>query len=49
MRNRWTMLAVLFLARTAMSFQFQSVGSLSPFLVPDLGLDYAALGTLIRL
>ena len=43
------MLAVLFLARTAMSFQFQSVGSLSPFLVPDLGLDYAALGTLIGL
>jgi MFS family permease len=49
MRNRWTMLAVLFLARTAMSFQFQSVGSLSPFLVPDLGLDYAVLGTLIGL
>ena len=49
MRNRWTMLAVLFLARTAMSVQFQSVGSLSPFLVPDLGLDYAALGTLIGL
>ena len=42
MRNRWSMLAVLFLARAAMSFQFQSVGSLSPFLVPDLGLDYAA-------
>lgn len=49
MRNRWTMLAVLFLARTAMSYQFQSVGSLSPFLVSDLGMDYAALGTLIGL
>ena len=49
MRNRWTMLAVLFLARTAMSFQFQSLGSLSPFLVPDLRLEYAALGTLIGL
>ena len=49
MRNRWTMLAVHFLARTSMAFQFQSVGSLSPFLVDGLGIDYGALGTLIGL
>ena len=48
-RNRWAMLAVLALARTAMAYQVQSVGSLSPFLVADLGIDYATLGTLIGL
>jgi hypothetical protein len=32
MRIRWTILAVLFLARTAMGFQFQSIGALSPLL-----------------
>ncbi len=48
-RNRWTMMAVLALARTAMAYQMQSVGSLSPFLISDLDIDYAALGTLIGL
>lgn len=48
-RNRWTVLAVLFLARTAMAVQFQSVGSLGPILAHDLALDYAAIGTLIGL
>lgn len=32
-----------------MAYQVQSVGSLSPFLVADLGIDYTALGTLIGL
>ncbi len=41
------MLAVLTLARTTMGFQFQSVASVSPFIVADLGITYAALGTLI--
>jgi MFS family permease len=45
--KRWLILAVLFLARTAMGFQFQSVGALSSFLVAELGIDYAQLGLLI--
>ena len=49
MRNRWPVLAVLFLARTAMAVQFQSVGSLGPILAQNLTLDYAAIGTLIGL
>ena len=48
-RNRWTILALLFLARAAMGFQFQTVGSTAPVLVDTLALDYAALGTLIGL
>jgi predicted MFS family arabinose efflux permease len=48
-RNRWTILAVLFLARTAMAVQFQSVGSLGPILTQELAIDYAAVGTLIGL
>ena len=47
MSDRWIMLAVLTLARTTMGFQFQSVASVSPFIVADLGITYAALGTLI--
>jgi predicted MFS family arabinose efflux permease len=48
-RNRWLALAVLFLARTAMAVQFQSVGALGPILVDRLAIDYALLGTLIGL
>ena len=47
--NRWLILAVLFLARTAMGFQFQSVASVSPFLIDELAIDYTMLGTLIGL
>ena len=47
MGSRWLILAVLFLARTTMGFQFQSVGTLSPFLVRELGIDYTQLGLLI--
>lgn len=49
MRNRWTILAVLFLARTAMGFQFQSIGALSPLLVEGYGLNLADIGLLIGL
>lgn len=49
MRNRWTILAVLFLARTAMGFQFQSIGALSPLLVDSYGLSLADIGFLIGL
>jgi len=45
--NRWAVLGVLFLARTAMGFQFQSVGAISPLLVDALGLNLASLGALI--
>jgi MFS family permease len=47
--NRWLVLAVLFLARTSMWFQFQSIASVSPFLIDELAIDYAMLGTLIGL
>jgi len=47
MSSRWIMLLVLFLARTAMGFQFQSVASVSPLLVRDLAIDLALLGSLI--
>jgi predicted MFS family arabinose efflux permease len=49
MDPRWQALAVLTLARTSMGFQFQSVASVSPMLVRDLGLSYADLGSLIGL
>ena len=45
--NRWVILAVLVLARTAMGYQFQSIGSLSPLLIYEFGIDFAALGALI--
>jgi len=43
------MLLVLFVARTAMACQFQSVASTAPFLVDALAIDFARLGTLIGL
>ena len=46
---RWRMLFVLFLARTAMAYQFQTVASDGPFLIEALGIGYAELGTLIGL
>ena len=49
MQNRWLILAVLFVARMSMSYQYQSVGSASSFLVADLHIDYTQLGTLIGL
>ena len=47
--DRWRMLFVLFLARTAMAYQFQSVPSDGPFLIDNLGLGFGQLGTLIGL
>jgi predicted MFS family arabinose efflux permease len=47
--NRWLMLAVLFLARTTMALQFQTVASTGPFLLDVLGIDFASLGALIGL
>src|SRR5262249_13356771 len=45
--DRWLIMAVLFLARTAMGCQFQSVATLSSSLVADLAIDYTQLGLLI--
>src|ERR1700674_5659847 len=47
--NRWLVLAVLTLARTAMAMQFQTVGSVGADLVGALAIDYAGLGALIGL
>src|SRR5262245_57627961 len=47
--ERWLILAILTFARTVMGFQFQSVAAISPFLIDQLHMSYAALGTLIGL
>ena len=47
--DRWWVLGILFLARTAMGFQFQAVAALSSFVIADFGIDYAQLGWLIGL
>src|SRR5918994_1215257 len=47
--RRWLILLVLFAARAAIAFQFQSVPALSPLLVDSLRIDYALLGTLVGL
>jgi MFS family permease len=49
MNNRWAALALVFLARASIGFQFQSVGSVAPLVIADLHLSYAQLGTLIGL
>ena len=49
MANRWIVLALVFLTRTSMGFQFQSVASVAPLMIADLGLSYAQLGTLLGL
>ena len=49
MTNRWTMLALVFFARTSSGFQFQALASIAPLVVADLHLSYAQLGTLIGL
>jgi predicted MFS family arabinose efflux permease len=49
MSYSWIILGVLFLARTAMGFQFQSIASVAPFLVRGLHVNYAEIGTLIGL
>jgi MFS family permease len=48
-RQRWIILVVLSLARVAMAFQFQTIGSVGPLLVDQLGIDYSRVGTLIGL
>src|SRR5215813_1869738 len=47
--TRWLILLVLFLARTAMAYQFQTMGALGPILIDAFKIDFAWLGTLIGL
>ncbi len=49
MHRRWMILGVLFLARTAMGFQYQTIGSAAPSLIGELRIGFAEVGTLIGL
>ena len=49
MNNRWAILTLLIFVRLVMGFQFQAVASMTPFMVADLGLDFAEIGTLVGL
>ncbi len=49
MQGRWRALAILTAARTSLGLQFQSISSVSPMLLDDVGLHFADLGTLIGL
>src|SRR5438309_10742507 len=49
MANRWVALAIVFVTRTSIGYQFQSVASVGPLLVSELGLTWAQLGLLIGL
>jgi predicted MFS family arabinose efflux permease len=45
--RRWIILAILFAARAATGFQFQSVGSSAQLLMRDLSIDYSEIGALL--
>jgi MFS family permease len=47
LQSRWFMLAVLFTARFALGYQFQSAGSVAPFLIRDFGIGYTQIGILV--
>ena len=47
--KQWQILCVLFVARFALGFQFQSAGSVTPFLITDFSMDYRQVGALIGL
>jgi MFS family permease len=49
LRNRWFILAVLFVVRLTMAFQFQSVAAVAPLLGPQFGVSLADIGILIGL
>ena len=49
MRDRWGILAVLFVVRLAMGFQFQSVAAVAPLLGHAFGVGLADIGILIGL
>ncbi len=47
MSDKWLILGVLTLARAAMGVQFQSIATAAPYIVANLDITYAALGTLV--
>jgi predicted MFS family arabinose efflux permease len=47
--QRWSMLALLFVTRISLGFNFQTMGSVADPVVHDLGLSFAEVGTLIGL
>jgi 5-methylthioadenosine/S-adenosylhomocysteine deaminase len=47
--SRWAILAVVFLTRLSMGFQFQSIASVIPFLIDEFALTYAQVGWLMGL
>jgi predicted MFS family arabinose efflux permease len=49
MHRRWLILGVLFVARTAMGFQYQTVGSVASVLGTELHVGFVEIGTLIGL
>lgn len=48
-KARWLFLALIFFTRTAIGFQFQTLGSVAPNLTAEFGFSYAEIGTLIGL
>jgi MFS family permease len=49
MTSRWSILALLFLVRTCMGIQFQSVPAISPLFLQDFAVSVADIGLLIGL
>jgi len=49
LHNRWAILAVLFVVRLTMAFQFQSVAAVAPLLGTSFGVSLADIGLLIGL
>jgi MFS family permease len=49
LRNRWGILAILFVVRLTMPFQFQSVAAVAPLLGREFGVGLADIGILIGL
>jgi MFS family permease len=49
MADRWVALAIVFITRTSMGFQFQSVAAVAPLMLADLQLTWVQLGSLIGL
>lgn len=47
--SRWSVLTILFIARFALGYQFQTAGSVAPFLVRDFDINYAQIGMLVGL
>jgi len=47
MANRWVALALVFVTRSSMGFQFQALASVTPLMIADLHLSYAQVGWLI--